>query len=83
LPAISSGRIQLLPWSSRHAWDLLRAARLEEALDPHVVADLMKVVEPHLEEMLAYGAYGAGPSHTLPPDASSQSRLLDWFGRRP
>jgi hypothetical protein len=35
------------------------------------------------DDMLAFGAYGAGPSGTLPPDASPQSRLLDWFGRRP
>jgi hypothetical protein len=50
---------------------------------PRVVVGLLKVVEPHLDEMLAFGAYGAGPSGTLPPDASPQSRLLDWFGRRP
>lgn len=66
-----------------HGWDLLRAARLDETLDQRVVVDLMKVVEPHLEDMLAYGAYGSGPSGTLPPDAAPQSRLLDWFGRRP
>ena len=66
-----------------HAWDLLRAARLDETLDPRIVVDLMKVVEPHLDDMLAFGAYGAGPSGTLPPNASPQSRLLDWFGRRP
>ncbi|MDF1605427.1 TIGR03086 family metal-binding protein [Nocardioides sp. YIM 152315] len=66
-----------------HAWDLLRAANLKEDLDPRLVADLVEVVEPHLDEMLAYGAYGAGPSGTLPPDASPQTRLLDWFGRRP
>lgn len=66
-----------------HAWDLLRAARLEESLDPRVVAGVVEVVEPHLGEMLAFGAFGAGPSGTLPPDASPQSRLLDWFGRRP
>ncbi|WP_448640183.1 hypothetical protein [Geodermatophilus sp. URMC 63] len=66
-----------------HAWDLLRAARLEATVDPRVVVGLLKVVEPHLDEMLAFGAYGAGPSGTLPPDASPQSRLLDWFGRRP
>ena len=66
-----------------HAWDLLRAARLEETVDPRVVVGLLKVVEPHLDAMLAFGAYGAGPSGTLPPDASPQSRLLDWFGRRP
>jgi uncharacterized protein (TIGR03086 family) len=66
-----------------HAWDLLRAARLDETLDPRVVAGVVKMVEPHLDEMLAYGAYGAGPSGTVPGDASPQSRLLDWFGRRP
>ncbi len=66
-----------------HAWDLLRAAHLEEDLDPRVVADLVDVVEPHLDEMLTYGAYGTGPSGQLTPDASPQMRLLDWFGRRP
>jgi uncharacterized protein (TIGR03086 family) len=66
-----------------HAWDLRRAARLDETLDPQVVAGLVEMVEPHLGDMLAYGAYGAGPSGTLPFDASLQSRLLDWFGRRP
>ena len=66
-----------------HAWDFLRAARLDETLDPRTVVDLMKVVEPHLDDMLAFGAYGEGPSGTLPPNASPQSRLLDWFGRRP
>ena len=66
-----------------HAWDLMRAAGLDETLDPRIVASLLQLVEPHLDEMLAYGAYGAGPSGTLPPTASPQSRLLDWFGRRP
>ncbi len=66
-----------------HAWDLLRAAGLDETLDPPVVAGLSRVVEPHLDDMLAFDAYGEGPSDTLPPDASQQARLLDWFGRRP
>lgn len=66
-----------------HAWDLTRAAGLDETLDPQVVATLVQLVEPHLDDMLAYGAYGAGPSGTLPADASQQRRLLDWFGRRP
>lgn len=66
-----------------HAWDLLRAARLDETLDPDSVVALLQVVEPHLDEMLAYGAYGAGPSGTLPPGAAPQARLLDCFGRRP
>jgi uncharacterized protein (TIGR03086 family) len=66
-----------------HAWDLLRAAGLDETVDPGIVVELLTVVEPHLDDMLAFGAYGAGPSGTLPPDSLPQSRLLDWFGRRP
>lgn len=66
-----------------HAWDLLRAARLDETLDQNVVVELMRMVEPHLTEMLSYAAYGGGPSGDLPADAPPQLRLLDWFGRRP
>jgi uncharacterized protein (TIGR03086 family) len=66
-----------------HAWDLLHAARLDETLDPQTVAALLTIVEPHLDEMFATGAYGAGPSGTLTLDASPQARLLDAFGRRP
>lgn len=66
-----------------HAWDLLRAGQLDETLDPQLVVDLMSVVEPHLDDMLAYGAYGSGPSGAVPANASPQRRLLDWFGRRP
>lgn len=66
-----------------HAWDLLRATGLDETLDPHVVVGVSGMVEPHLPDMLATGAYGAGPSGTLTADASPQRRLLDWFGRRP
>lgn len=66
-----------------HGWDLLRAAGLDETLDPDVVAGVVELVEPHRDEMLATGAYGAGPSGALAADASPQSRLLDWFGRRP
>jgi uncharacterized protein (TIGR03086 family) len=66
-----------------HAWDLLRAAGLNETVDPRIVVELLDMVAPHLDEMLAFGAYGAGPSGTLPIDASPQSQLLDWFGRRP
>lgn len=66
-----------------HAWDLRRAAGLDETVDPHVVAGIIDMVEPHLHEMLASGAYGAGPSGALPAGATPQSQLLDWFGRRP
>jgi uncharacterized protein (TIGR03086 family) len=66
-----------------HAWDLLRAAGLDESLDPSVVDGLITLVEPHIDELVAFGAYGDGPSGTLTPDAPPQGRLLDWFGRRP
>lgn len=66
-----------------HAWDLLRAAGLDEALDPTVVQRLWVEVEPHLSHMLAFGAYGDGPSATVPADATHQAKLLDAFGRRP
>ncbi|HEY0952255.1 TIGR03086 family metal-binding protein [Nocardioides sp.] len=66
-----------------HAWDLLRAAGQDETLDPQIVAGLLELVEPHVDEILAFGAYGDGPSGTLPPDADPQLRLLDMFGRRP
>jgi uncharacterized protein (TIGR03086 family) len=66
-----------------HAWDLRRAAQLDETLEPCVVARLIELVEPHLVDMLAYGAYGEGPSGRVPADAPPQARLLDWFGRRP
>lgn len=82
IPAVAFLRFRLVDLVV-HAWDLLRAARLDETLEPRIVVGVMNVVEPHLGEMLAYGAYGAGPSGTLPPNASPQSRLLDWFGRRP
>lgn len=82
VPAVAFLRFRLVDLVV-HAWDLLRAARLDETLDQRVVAELMTVVEPHVDEMLAYGAYGPGPSGTLPPNASPQHRLLDSFGRRP
>lgn len=66
-----------------HAWDLRRATGLDETLDPDVVGGLVEHVEPHLPEMLAFGAYGEGPSGTVPPGAPAQARLLDAFGRRP
>ena len=82
VPAVAYLRFRLVDLVV-HAWDLLRAARLDETLDPRIVVRLLEVVEPNLDDMLAFGVYGAGPSGTLPPDASPQSRLLDWFGRRP
>ncbi|MFT4288442.1 TIGR03086 family metal-binding protein [Nocardioides sp.] len=66
-----------------HAWDLRRAAHLDETLDPDVVRRLWASVEPHLPDMLTFGAYGQGPSGTVPAEATDQAKLLDAFGRRP
>jgi uncharacterized protein (TIGR03086 family) len=65
-----------------HAWDLLPGARLEETLDPRVVAELVEVVEPHLGEMLAYGVRPWSQRHAA-NRCFAAIRLLDWFGRRP
>lgn len=40
------------------------------------------VVEWSRHQAEPFGAYGDGPSGTLPPEASQLTRLLDWFGRR-
>jgi len=66
-----------------HAWDLLRAADLDDTLDASVVGRLWSSIEPHLPDMLAFGSYGEGPSGTLPAHETGQARLLDAFGRRP
>jgi uncharacterized protein (TIGR03086 family) len=66
-----------------HAWDLAIGADLDPSLDAPVVDGLWTMVQPHLDDMRTMGAFGDGPSGTLPPDAPHQSLLLDAFGRRP
>jgi hypothetical protein len=66
-----------------HAWDLAVGAGLDPSLDPAVVEGLWVLVEPHLDEMRSMGTFGDGASGNLPEDASTQTRLLDAFGRRP
>lgn len=81
VPAAAYFRFRVVDFAV-HAWDLLRAAQLDETIDPAVVSGVLEVVEPHLDDMLATGAYGDGPSGSPAADASPQDRLLDWFGRR-
>jgi uncharacterized protein (TIGR03086 family) len=66
-----------------HAWDVRRGAGLDETLDPEVVSALWTLVEPRLDELHSYGAYGEGPSGALSSEATTQARLLDALGRRP
>jgi uncharacterized protein (TIGR03086 family) len=65
-----------------HAWDLAVGAGIDATLDPALVEGLWVLVAPHLDEMRRMGSFGNGASNNLPPDASTQTRLLDAFGRR-
>jgi TIGR03086 family protein len=72
-----------------HTWDLARAIGAEDTLDP----DLLAWIEANLPEIYAGMAetpvseqtthrFFAAPSGDLPPDATTQDRLLHLFGRR-
>jgi len=63
-----------------HAWDVAVGAGLDTSLDPAVVEGLWVIVEPHIDDMREMGAYGNSAGN-LPADASTQTRLLDAFGR--
>ena len=65
-----------------HGWDVARALGADASLEPVSAAYLWELVEPHVEEMRAMGAYGEGARERLPEDASLDARLLDAFGRR-
>jgi uncharacterized protein (TIGR03086 family) len=65
-----------------HGWDVAVGAGVDPALDPAVADGLWALVAPHLDEMRAMGTFGAGAGADLPADASTQTRLLDAFGRR-
>ena len=65
-----------------HAWDVAVGAGLDPSLDRHVVEGLWELVTPHLDEMRSMGTYGDGASGELPPDAPTQVKLLDAYGRR-
>lgn len=66
-----------------HAWDIAIGAALDPTLDPALIDALWPMVEPHLDDMRAMGVYGTGATNTLPPDAPTQHRLLNAFGRHP
>ncbi len=66
-----------------HAWDLARALGTDETLDPTLVEAVWTALQPMVPMIAHVGVFGAGPSGTLPDDASLQTRLLDTLGRRP
>jgi uncharacterized protein (TIGR03086 family) len=64
-----------------HAWDLARAAGLDETLDADEVHALLAGMEPMDEVLRQSGHYG--PKVDVPDDADEQTRLIAFTGRRP
>jgi uncharacterized protein (TIGR03086 family) len=66
-----------------HAWDLARAVKANDELDPELVGEIWQNLAPMASEIGRTGFFGSGPSGHLDADASLQDRLLDLTGRRP
>ncbi|HEX2040963.1 MAG TPA: TIGR03086 family metal-binding protein [Acidimicrobiales bacterium] len=64
-----------------HAWDLARAAGLDERLDADEVHRVFEAVQP-MDEMLR-SPQAFGPKVEPPEDADEQARLLAFLGRNP
>lgn len=65
-----------------HTWDLARACRQDDALDPRLVAACIEMFLPAMPDM-GRAAGLVGPAVEVGPDASPQARLLAAMGRRP
>jgi len=71
-----------------HGWDLARAARLDDTIDPDEVAALWPGISQLPEEMRIPEHFGPGvivfgPEVPVPDDAPRQDRLLGKLGRDP
>lgn len=64
-----------------HAWDLARAAGLDERLDPEEVHRVHEAVQPMDEMLRSPNAFG--PKVEPPEGADEQARLLAFLGRDP
>lgn len=64
-----------------HTWDLARATRQDDQLDPDECAALLAGMEPLDDLLRASGQYG--PKVPAAPDADPQTRLLAFIGRNP
>lgn len=64
-----------------HAWDLARAAALDEQIAPDDVARVHAAAEAFGEAMRGPQAFG--PAVEAPAGADAQARLLAFLGRRP
>jgi len=64
-----------------HTWDLARAIRADESLDPGVVAFAL-TLQDTIDAGRQHGAF-APPLGKTPADSSAQARLLHLSGRQP
>ena len=66
-----------------HHWDLDRSLAGPGIVDPRLADAAWGAIEPLAGVTGQLGMFGAGPSGTLPVDATLLERLLDALGRRP
>ena len=66
-----------------HSWDIARATGSDELLPDGLVVATWTRMGPMAAVITKIGAYGSGPSGTIPENAPLQQRLLDLTGRRP
>jgi len=64
-----------------HRWDLARATRQDETLDPGKCAAMLEGMLPMDEVLRDSGQYG--PRVHVPDDADVQTKLLAFIGRNP
>ena len=64
-----------------HRWDLARATRQDETLDPNKCAEMLEGMLPMEEALRQSGHYG--PRVDVPDDADVQTKLLAFIGRTP
>jgi uncharacterized protein (TIGR03086 family) len=64
-----------------HTWDLARATRQDDTLDPDLCAELLAGMEPIEQLIRDSGQYG--PRVPVPDDADVQTRMLGFIGRDP
>ena len=66
-----------------HGWDLARSTGGDDRLDEELVPDVWREYQQLLDAAADNGAFGTGPSGTVPADAPLSHRLLDLTGRNP
>jgi uncharacterized protein (TIGR03086 family) len=83
---LSYGDVQVAVYCSHrildtfiHGWDLARATRQDDTLDPELVRIAYAMFEPHAADLQATGAFGTPVP--VAEDTDLQTRLLAMLGR--